>query len=133
MKLVLDLLKTNFAVIRLPPTKSIPSSIFSSESASFISITKTTDELSIVCPESLIGNVPDATIEKGWVAFKVRGPLDFSWTGILAGLAGPLAESQISIFAISTYDTDYVLVKDKVAEKTADVFRKLGHTVVENE
>jgi hypothetical protein len=91
MKLVLDLLRTKFAVIRLPPTKSIPPYVLAAD-ASFLSITKTADELSIVCPESLTTYISDARIEKGWVAFKVRGPLDFGLTGILAGLAQPLAK-----------------------------------------
>lgn len=129
MKLVLDLLRTKFAVIRLPPTKSIPQYVLAAD-ASFLSITKTADELSIVCPESLTTYISDAKIEKGWVAFKVRGPLDFGLTGILAGLAQPLAKNDISIFAISTYDTDYVLVKEGDGEKSAVVFKELGHTVV---
>ena len=141
MKLVLDILKTKLAVIRLPPTKSIPSSLLASKETSFLSITKTTDELSIVCSEesinntfnSIITNDADAKVENGWVAFKVRGPLDFAWTGILSNLANPLAENVISIFAISTFDTDYILVKDDNRDRTAEVFRGLGHTVVEDE
>ena len=139
MKLVLNLLKTKLAVIRLPPTKSIPSALLSSKYTSFLSITKTTDELSIVCSEEImnndttaITNDADAKVENGWVAFKVQGPLDFAWTGILSSLANPLAENGISIFAISTFDTDYILVKDDNGDKTAEVFRGLGHTVVED-
>ena len=121
MKLVLNLLKTKLAVVRLPPTKSIPSALLSSKDTPFLSITKTTDELSIVCSEQLmnndttaITNDADAKVENGWVAFKVQGPLDFAWTGILSSLANPLAENGISIFAISTFDTDYILVKDDI-------------------
>ncbi|HEY4525795.1 MAG TPA: ACT domain-containing protein [Candidatus Paceibacterota bacterium] len=78
----------------------------------FYSITKTADELSVVCESDAIPpNCPK--VEKGWRALKVEGPLDFSLTGILASLATPLAEAGISIFAISTYDTDYVLVKSE--------------------
>lgn len=139
MKLVLNLLKTKLAVIRLPPTKSIPSALLSSKDTPFLSITKTTDELSIVCSEQLmnndttaITNDADAKVENGWVAFKVQGPLDFAWTGILSSLANPLAENGISIFAISTFDTDYILVNDDNGDKTAEVFRGLGHTVVED-
>ena len=82
-----------------------------------------------MCPETIASDIEDAQLEKGWVAFKVRGPLDFSWTGILAGLSQPLAEDGIPIFAISTYDTDYVLVKEKYEEKAAAVFMGLSHTV----
>ncbi len=78
--------------------------------ADFCSITRTADEVSIVCP---LGRVPDdVRRESGWRCLKVEGPLDFALTGILASLAVPLAQAGISIFAISTYDTDYLLVKD---------------------
>lgn len=65
--------------------------------------------------------------EKGWYCLKVRGPLDFALTGILASLAAPLAEAGISIFAISTYDTDYFLVKE--LDRAIAVLSKSGHTV----
>src|SRR3954471_11539066 len=74
----------------------------------FVSITRTPDELSIVCPEEAVP--PDTTVEDGFRALKLPGPIPFSETGVLAGLAGPLAAAGISIFAVSTYDTDYVLV-----------------------
>lgn len=127
---MLDLLRTKLAVIRLSSTNSIPPCVLLAD-VSFLSITRTADELSLVCPESLSTNISGASTEKGWVAFK--GPLDFGWTGILGGLAQPLAENGISIFAISTYDTDYVLVKEENKEKTAEVLRDQGHTVVRDE
>ena len=126
--------------MRLPPSHPIPEWILSAASSAasshFLSITKTNDELSLVCPESIVPTTDAATtsdlplIEKGWVSFKVQGPLDFAWTGILAGLAQPLAAQGISIFAISTYDTDYILVKHDVMDQTAKVLTELGHAVV---
>ena len=74
-------------------------------------ITKTTDELSIVCYEDIVPK--NIKAEKDWVSFKVEGPLDFSLTGVLSSLAGPLADENISIFSISTFDTDYLLVKSE--------------------
>lgn len=136
MKLVLEVMKRQrLAVVRLPPSSVIPEWILSAQSTcDFLSITRTRDELSLVCPESIVpepSSEDKHKIENGWVSFKVKGPLDFAWTGILAGLAQPLAAQGISIFAISTYDTDYILVKESVVEKTAEVFRNQGHTVVD--
>ncbi len=89
-------------------------------------MTYTTDELSIVCPGS---SVPaDVRCEKGWVAIKVRGPLDFSLTGILAALASPLAADGIPIFALSTFDTDYVLVKEQDLLRAKKALERAGHT-----
>jgi hypothetical protein len=139
MKLMLGVAKKEkLAVIRLPPTSAIPSWILAPTSTvGFLSITRTSDELSLVCPERIVpdtfesDNANAMKIEKGWVSFKVQGPLDFSLTGILASLAQPLAAEGISIFAISTYDTDFILVKEDVMEKAAGVFLVEGHTVVD--
>ena len=114
-KLTLSILPQNLSVCRFGPNDApqLPKE-------GFYSITKTADELSIVCEESAVP--PDCPkIEAGWRAVKVEGPLDFSLTGILASLANPLAEAGISIFAISTYDTDYVLVKSGDLSKAVEV------------
>jgi len=86
---------------------------------SFFSISKSDHELSIVCSESVVPG--DIHAEKAWRSIKVQGPLDFSLTGILASLAAPLAQAKISIFAISTFDTDYILVKDDNLNKAVQV------------
>lgn len=114
----LSALAKRFSVCRLNKADGIPSWATSQE---FFSITKTSDELSIVCPEA---NVP-ATVkaERGWLGLKVAGPLDFSQTGILAALAEPLAKDGISIFAISTYDTDYVFVKETELSHAIEILR----------
>jgi hypothetical protein len=80
----------------------------------FLSITRTADELSIVCEESLAP--AGAKVQPGWRAFKVEGPLDFSLTGIMATLAAPLATAKISLFAVATFDTDYLLVSERDLE-----------------
>lgn len=79
-----------------------------------MSITRTADELSIVCAEELAP--AGAKIQPGWRAFKVMGPLDFSLTGIIATLTAPLAEAKVSVFTMATYDTDYLLVQEKGLE-----------------
>ncbi|WP_297425009.1 ACT domain-containing protein [Clostridium sp.] len=106
--LSLRLLKEKYGVCRLDKTDSIPEW---SKKSDFLSITKTCDELSIVCLESNIPN--NVKHEKNLRILKVEGPLDFSLVGILSRISSILAENEISIFAISTYDTDYILVKDK--------------------
>jgi len=114
MKLILKLIEGRFAVCRLDPTASIPSDLLK-PNHEFISITRTADELSIVCPESLAP--AGAKIEGGWRALKVQGPLDFSLTGIIAALTAPLAEAKISVFAVATFDTDYILVREADLER----------------
>ena len=93
----------------------------------FVSVTRTSDELSVVCPAAA---VPSGTkCDNGWRAFQVAGPLDFSLTGILLSVAEPLAAAGVSIFAVSTYDTDYVLVKADLLEKAMQSLSAAGHTV----
>jgi hypothetical protein len=104
----LTVLDDTFAVARLTANSNVPSWALKGP---FFSIGKTEDELSIVCRQNLIPG--DVKMEKDWKIIKVEGPLDFGLTGILASIANPLAEAKISIFAISTFDTDYVMVKNE--------------------
>lgn len=103
----MKLLKDTYAVCRLAKDDKLPAWINNSE---FYSVTKTADELSIVCLQKSIPN--DVKCEKDWRILKVEGPLDFSLIGILSSISTILAQKRISIFAVSTYDTDYILVKD---------------------
>ena len=89
---------------------------------SFCSITRTNEELSIVCPQ---GKIPGGVlVEKDWRAFKMEGDLGISSVGVIASLAQPLAESGISIFNVSTYQTNYLLVEEKNFDKAVDVLSK---------
>ena len=93
----------------------------------FFSVTRTMDELSVVCPE---GAVPDdARCEKGWRALKLEGPFEFSEVGVLASVAGPLAAARVSVFAVSTFETDYVLVKEDRVEPAVAALREQGHEI----
>lgn len=95
----------------------------------FWSITRTPEELSLVLPEE---NVPDGILaERGWSALQVQGPLDFSLTGILASLTAPLADAGISVFALSTYDTDYLLVRSETLSEAVAVLERTGYTISE--
>jgi hypothetical protein len=105
-QLTLQVLPNLFTIHRLPAGSEIPAVLLTGE---LLSITSTKDELSIVCEASIPVQAERAT--GGWSALKVEGPLDFGLTGILAGIATVLAEAGVSIFAISTYNTDYVLIQ----------------------
>lgn len=123
----LEIIPQNLSICRLSNADSIPE--WSLRSA-FFSITKTYDELSVVCTsDSVPMNVKK---EKDWRAIKVQGPLDFALTGILSQLANPLADAGISIFAISTYDTDYVLVREQDLARAIQVLNTCGHEIVES-
>ncbi|WP_193615025.1 ACT domain-containing protein [Nocardioides lijunqiniae] len=112
------------AVVKLPPGAEIPEW---AESSSLFSITATATETSLVCAGR---NVPTKQVaHKGMTAFAVMGQLDLSLTGVLAGLLVPLAEAEISVFTISTYDTDWILVPVARAEDAAEAWRRRGHTV----
>lgn len=124
-KLTLSLLEDKFAVCRLNINDSIPSWGTKGE---FFSITKTLDELSIVCSENNVPN--DIKCERGWKALKIEGPLDFSLIGILSKISSLLAKEGISIFAISTYDTDYILVKENHIENAVSALLRNEYDVI---
>jgi hypothetical protein len=86
-----------------------------------------TEETSVVCASALVP--VDITADTGWRALAVAGLLDLSLTGVLASLARPLAEEDIALFAVSTYDTDYLLVKDSALEAAVAALRTVGHIV----
>ncbi len=118
MSLVLRLLRGELAILRLPPDATIPSWL-SFSGRPLVSVTHTADELSVVCPSS---EVPAGTAcEAGWRAFGVEGKQDFSAVGVLSSILSPLARAGVSIFSISTFDTDYILVRSDVLEKARSV------------
>ncbi len=104
----LEILARQLAVVRLPAGAALPA-WFAQAIGPMVSMTRTADETSLICDAAVVP--PDAHAERGWRAMKVRGPLAFSLTGLLAGILVPLAAARISVFALSTYDTDYILVR----------------------
>ena len=124
--LKLSVLRQTFSVHRFAVDSPVPTEVLNSE---IYSVMRTGDELSIVCESSLTLNSDQ--VEADWSALKVTGPLDFSLTGILAGLATALAEADISLFALSTYDTDYVLVKSKQLSRACMALNSAGY-ILEN-
>lgn len=95
----------------------------------FCFIGKTDEELSLVC---ITEKVPDNTIERedGWRGFRIQGVLDFSLIGILSKISGILAENKIGIFAVSTYNTDYMLMKEENFDKAMKVLADAGYEIV---
>lgn len=120
----LKILKQKFAICRLSPTASLPAWAIAGEC---FNITRTPEEFSIVCEEKFAP--ADVQKNEGWGAFQVVGPLDFSEVGILASLSKTLADAKISLFAFSTYDADYILVKEKSVTAATKAFKAAGHTV----
>jgi len=124
--LTMKLLKEKYGVCRLNKNDLIPEW---AQNCDFFSITKTCDELSIVCSQDDIPN--DIQFEKDWKILKIEGPLDFSLIGILASISTILAQKGISIFAISTYDTDYILVKNKDIRNAIDSLVKERYEIID--
>lgn len=122
--LSLVVLRDLFAVCRLPSDESVPSWALS---GNLYSLTRTPDELSIVCDQELVPEGVQAV--RRWRSMKVEGRLDFTMVGVLSSLTSSLASAGISIFAISTYDTDYLFVRDNDLERGVAVLRKDGHHV----
>ena len=120
----LRVLDGRYAICRLGPTELVPASL---PQASLLSITRTPTELSIVCQES--DNLPGLA-EAGWRCLVVDGILEFDQVGILASLAQSLAEAGVSIFVLSTYDTDYLMVKENKLEVALESLQVAGHQLL---
>ena len=122
----LDVLPDGFSICRLGPDEAVPD--WAGRGA-LSSVTRTAGELSIVCADAV--TPAGAAAQRGWRALAVAGPLDFSLTGILLSLAEPLARAGISIFAISTHDTDVLLVPGPQLPAAVEALTGAGHRVRE--
>jgi uncharacterized protein len=121
IQLSLLVLEERLAVARLAPDAEVPDWA----GGKFSSIARTEEELSIVCDDRSVPQ--DVTAERGWRVLKVRGPIPFETTGVAAALVSPLAAAGISVFLISTFDTDYLLVKEDRFEGALAALRAAGH------
>lgn len=119
-------LSGRYAVCRLAPGEPVPAWV---PSGGVVSCTRTHDELSIVCMEGSVP--PDVQAERGWRGFRIRGALDFSLVGVLAEVAQCLADAGISLFCLSTYDTDYFLVKEDAFDRAKEHLVGRGHTFLD--
>lgn len=119
----LSILPEAVAVCRLAPDASVPAWA----RGAFLSITRTADELSIACDDDAVPAGIQA--ERGWRVLKLEGPIPFEMTGVASALLAPLAAARISIFLISTYDTDYLLLRAETFSRALDVLRGAGYDV----
>lgn len=115
----LKILDNKLKIVKLKPNETVPEIVYKQE---FYSITKTDEELSIVVNEDV--NILSNVVEYNWKAIKIVGTLDFSLIGILSKISNILAQAEISIYALSTYNTDYILVKDDKLEKAIKVLEQ---------
>ena len=123
-RLIVDVRPGEYTVARLPADAPVPAGLLDHE---LVSVTRTPDELSVVCPSEHAPGTGAA--QPGWRLLTVRGPLEFTLTGIMAALSGELAAAGVSLFALSTYDTDHLLVKSSDLGWAVSALRSSGHEV----
>jgi hypothetical protein len=121
LRLKFRLLTGSYAIVRLAPDALVPDW---ATKGSFASVTRTADELSIVCPTDNLP--PEVHSPHRWICLKLEGPFPFSQTGVLLSFIEPLSKNRIPVFAISTYDTDYVLIQEEFMSALA-LLREAGH------
>ena len=123
----LIVLASRLAICRLAADHPVPTWAWAGE---FGSVTRTRDEVSVVCPEAAVPATVRA--ERGWRALRVAGTQDLALVGVLASLAGPIATAGASVFALATYDTDYLLVRDEALPAVVAALTAAGHTFAIN-
>lgn len=120
MRLRMRLFPGRYAVCRIERDAPVPEWV----RGAFVSVTRTMDELSVVCDESVVPS--ETRAERGWRCLKVEGPIPFETTGVAAAIATPLAAAGISVFLVATFDTDYLLVKEDSFEGAISALRASG-------
>ena len=124
-QLKLRQLPDTYGIARLEASSPIPPW---ADGAGFISISRTEDELSIVCQQTrILDSVPSSL---NWVCFKFVGPFAFDETGIVASVVTPLSTGGIGVFVVSTYDGDHVLIKSQDLEQSKTLWENAGHTII---
>ncbi|NNF46526.1 MAG: ACT domain-containing protein [Desulfofustis sp.] len=125
MMLTLTTLKGSYSIHRFAPDATVPDTI---QESRFYSVSRTDEELSIVCEATI--DLYALQSETDWRILKIVGPLDFSLTGVLAAVSELLAGREISIFALSTFDTDYILVRESKLAEAKRVMTDAGHRII---
>jgi hypothetical protein len=120
-KLTVSILPEHLAICCLDPGASVPAW---AEKGTFVSITRTRGELTVICPEECIA--PEIEASHDWRAFQLEGPFDLNLVGLLVSVAAPLAQAGVSILPVGTYDTDYVLVRQTQLEAAVRALRFIG-------
>ena len=121
-KIVLSILEETYIIHKLAQSTNLPEELIECE---FYSLSNSQEEMSLVCPEQML--IQSENSSPNWKCLKVAGPLDLNLTGILAGLSDTLAKAKISIFAISTFETDYVLIQKQVLETAKSALKSAGY------
>ena len=121
-KIVLSILEETYVIHKLDQSTNLPEELIECE---FYSLSNSQEELSLVCPEQML--IQSENSSPNWKCLKVAGPLDLNLTGILAGLSDTLAKAIISIFAISTFETDYLLIQKQVLETAKSELKNAGY------
>ena len=121
-KIVLSILEETYIIHKLDQSTNLPEELIECE---FYSLSNSQDELSLVCPEQML--IQSENSSPNWKCMKVAGPLDLKLTGILAGLSDTLSRAKISIFAISTFETDYILIQKQVLETAKSALKSAGY------
>jgi uncharacterized protein len=123
--LPLVILPDQLAVCRLPAEAEFPDW---AQPGDLLALIRTRDELTVVCQERLVP--PEVHAERGWRAIQVLGSLDFSMVGVLASIATPLAQAGVSLYALSTFETDYILIKESAVERAVYALGQAGFLVM---
>ena len=121
-KIVLSILEETYIIHKLDQSTNLPEELIECE---FYSLSNSQEELSLVCPEQML--IPSENSSPNRKCLKVAGPLDLKLTGILAGLSDTLSRAKISIFAISTFETDYILIQKQVLETAKSALKSAGY------
>jgi len=121
-KIVLSILEETYIIHKLDQSTNLPEGLTEFE---FYSLSNSQEELSLVCPEQIL--IQSENSSPNWKCLKVAGPLDLKLTGILAGLSDTLEKAKISIFAISTFETDYLLIQKQVLETAKTALKSAGY------
>jgi hypothetical protein len=124
MSLTLSVLPGEYAVCQLPTGAGVPGWATCGE---LWSVTGAPGEVSVVCGAAAVP--PEVRAQRGWAALRLHGPFEFTLTGILAAVLNPLRDAGVGIFALSTFDTDYVLVPQEKLDRALEALRAAGHTV----
>jgi len=123
-RLSLTLLPQTLALCGLDPEAPWPDWV---QGPGLVSLTRTEEELSLICPQDRLP--AGLTAQRGWRCFKVGGPLDPNQTGVLAALSEPLAQAGVSLLVVSTFETDYILIKEKDLSRAVEVWERAGHHI----
>ncbi|HTI15786.1 MAG TPA: ACT domain-containing protein [Dictyobacter sp.] len=121
----LSVLPEHYAICQLAADAPTPD--WAQTQSSFVSITRTTEELSIMCPQKVVPE--DVTCERNWRGLKIEGPFELSSLGILASVVTPLSGAGMSVFAVATYNTDHILIKEHELERAITILQQDGHTI----